>query len=249
MGYDPKWYQNVPTLIQEIHKLYERVVQKRPESTLLATTAKRIVEHRGWSASTFEHDLEATLQRLGFLYLPKILEPGPMFIFPIQDVARGTAVRAQTKPLDGSTLFGQGKYLWVGEKTQSPSWLGDDPQTIKNILETQKVVLVEGPFDLLAARLVAPADLPILCPLTKRIGGKHEQYLNILGVRRLLLMFDNERPKGGHDIGAGNLSMGLLEKEIKSMKVEILKCPSDDPSECLKTVLKAGRLKKLLQTL
>jgi hypothetical protein len=242
------WYQDIPKLIAETDKLYERIVAKGLPGKLQLTRQK-ILQERGWSPSLAytEKNLDPVLSELGCFYIPKVMMPGPIFVFPLRDLD-GNYPRAQTKPLEGSSEFGEGKgkYRWIGEQTSGPSWFGNSPAMIKRIIERRSVILVEGAFDLIAARLLAP-DAPLLCPLTKKIGGKHEAYLRMLGVQKLYLMFDNEKPKDAdYDIGMGNLSMRVLSNQIKTMKTEILLCPSSDPSDALKSLLKARALKSLL---
>jgi len=72
----------------------------------------------------------------------------------------------------------------------------------------------------------------------------------MFGVDTIFLMFDNEKPKDDqHDIGGGELSMRALKRDIQEMKVEILYCPSSDPSKCLESYPKALQLKSLLLNL
>ena len=83
---------------------------------------------------------------------------------------------------------------------------------------------MEGPFDLLALRLLCPL-YPTMSPLTKRLGKQHVAYLRILGVRRLLLMYDNE--------AQGVESMEQQERQIGDMQVIPCTCPKKDPSKAL----------------
>lgn len=244
------WYYDIPKLMSETDKLYERGIAAKGWPNKLALTKKKIIEVREWAPALpyIEKNFDRVLKDLEYFYVPNGWAPGPMFVFPLRDLD-GTFPRAQTKPLEGSAEFGKGKYWWMGEKTFSPSWLGNSQEMIQAVIDNQAVILMEGPFDLLGCRLVCP-DLPILCPLTKSIGGKHEAFLRMLGVKTIFLLFDNELPTSEkYDIGQGNLSMRMLAKEIKTMKTEILLCPSSDPSECLKSSAKVRALKSLLSSL
>jgi hypothetical protein len=86
------------------------------------------------------------------------------------------------------------------------------------------VLCVEGPFDLLATRLACPG-YPLLSPLTKHLGKDHVAYLRILGVKILLLMYDNENQ--------GEEAMEQQARQIKSMRVVPCECPKKDPSKAL----------------
>lgn len=141
--------------------------------------------------------------------------------------ADGTFLSAQTRPLEGSALAITGKrYRWIGDKSKfiGPNWLGNDPLTLKLIIEQRKVICVEGPFDILAMRLMCP-ELPSLTPLTKTLGRHHIAYLRMLGVTSLLLMYDNEIQ--------GEVAMQRQARQIQSMQVIPCECPKKDPSKAL----------------
>lgn len=132
---------DVPHLISETDKLYERIVQKAPDKTKLALTAQRIVENRKWEESLplYEDRLEKTIEELRYFYVPKVMRPGPAFIFPMKS-ADGQFTRAQTKPLPGSVLnYSDSKYRYIGDKENfiGPNWLGNDRETIRKILHTK----------------------------------------------------------------------------------------------------------------
>jgi hypothetical protein len=75
----------------------------------------------------------------------------------------------------------------------------------------------------------------------------HIEYLKILGVRNLHLLFDNERKEvDGKERGAIQ-SMHYMSKTIKGMEIEILHCPLQDPSKCLESYLDAKKLGSLLE--
>lgn len=236
MPYDV-WWENVPELIKKTGEFYAKNVAKNPGADLLSVTAQKIIAAREWepALSRIRDNFPQVLTELGIFYVPKTYEPGPLFVFPIRDVD-GNFPRAQTKPCDGSTLWGKGSYHWIGEKITGPNWLGNDPATLARIMEKKEVTLVEGPFDLLACRLLTP-DEPIMSPLTKSISDKHEAYLRMLGVDRLNLMFDNERPdeSKGKDLGGGNLSMRVLKYKIKTMEVAVKLLKGSDPAAALKS--------------
>jgi hypothetical protein len=233
-----KWWEtDVSKVMEETEVFYTRVAELYPDKAKLPFTKKKIIEARGWAPTlkTYDKHFEETLKRLGFFYVPNRIIPGPAFVFPIRDVD-GKFTCAQTKPIEGSVLAVPGmKYRYIGDKQKQigPRWLGNDYATLRKIIELRKVVVVEGPFDLLAARLVCP-DLPIMSPLTKMLGKQHVAYLRMLGVIDLFLMYDNEEAKEGKDGGSGNMSAEQQVACIKTMNVKALTCPQSDPSECLK---------------
>lgn len=249
MQWTEQWWYQVQELITKTDEFYAKNAAKNPGADKLTVTAKKIVEARGWEPALpyIRENFSQVLTELNIFYVPKTYEPGPLFVFPLRDL-EGKFPRAQTKPCEGSTLFGAGSYHWIGEKIEGPNWLGNDLATLARILETREVNLVEGPFDLLACRLLAP-EVATMSPLTKSISDKHEAYLRMLGVERLNLMFDNERPdiEKGKDLGGGNLSMRILKYKIKTMEVAIrLLEGGDDPAGALKSVTGAGKLRGLL---
>ena len=239
------WYEvDVPRVMKEADILYSRLIEKDPKKNKLAVTKEKIIESRGWSPSLkmYEKNFDQVLAQLGYLYVPKLIQPGPAFIFPIRGT-EGKYTTAQTKPLEGSSLMIQGmKYRYIGDKPVAPRWLGNDVGTLQNIINMKKVMVVEGSFDLLAARLVCP-DMPIMSPLTKLLGKNHIAYLRMLGVKDVLMMFDNEEAKGTDKDGAGNMSMAQMASSIKTMRVIPLTCPKSDPSACLKHPVYAEKLK------
>lgn len=243
----PWWETDVERVLAETTVFYDRVAELHPNKNKLTFTKGKVVEAREWAPTLKMYDkhFEEVLKQLGFTYIPNRIIPGPAFIFPIRDVD-GKLSCAQTKPLEGSMLAVPGmKYRYIGNKPAGPRWLGNDHQTLKKIIELRKVMLVEGPFDLLAARLLCP-NVPIMSPLTKTAGKNHITYLRMLGVNTLLLMYDNEEAKGGKAAGAGNMSMEQQAASIKTMKVTPLICPKSDPSVCLKTPIYAEKLKSTI---
>jgi hypothetical protein len=248
-----EWYQEVPALIKKVNDLYDQAVSSGKTYTKLSVTQQKIVEARNWSTAlpVVQKNFDRALTQLDCFYVPKTVRPGPMIVFPLRDI-NGIFTRAQTKPFEGSTEYGPDhKYMYLGKKSkefEGPCWIGNDTETLHQIVKQRRVLLVEGAFDLLACRLVAP-DFPSLSPLTKSLGLEHQGYLRMLGVETLHLMFDHDQPKEDRDLGAGEISMRCLQRDIKTMNVDILFCPSSDPSKCLETYTKAGQLRTLLANL
>lgn len=229
---DEGWWQDIPKLIERAVGIYTKL-EKDP----IHITATKIIEERGWVVNS--NLVEPVVRSMGVLYVPKKLFPGPMFLFP--EIDTDGKMRAQTKPLH--EVFGPGKYFSIGVKKEEfngPIWLGNDEDTLKNILERKFVVLVEGPFDIIAAKAVVP-HIPIMSSLTKTFGKKHEDYLRILGVKTVYLLYDNDE--------AGKKSMEVLSHFIKTMKIVPLECPASDPSDCLKSRVKKEALQRVLEEL
>jgi hypothetical protein len=243
MAAKPWWEVDVPRIIKETDDFYTRVEAVAPSKNKLTLTKKKIMEIRSWAPTLRMYDahFESVLKQLGFFYVPNRVVPGPAFVFPIRDT-EGKFSSAQTKPLEGSAYGTGSKYRNIGEKLFCPRWLGNDHATLKRIIELQKVIVVEGPFDLLAARLLCP-DVPIMSPLTKLLGKNHIAYLRMLGVKDLVLMYDNEVSSREGEDGAGNMSMEQQAKFIKTMHVTSILAPAPDPSDCLKVPDYAVKLK------
>lgn len=230
------WWHNLPLLREKTEAVYEKVGHD-----IWQTTAEKMIELRGWTKAVTPAMLIPVLQELQTYYVPKKLFPGPMFIFPEYDAA-GRLTRAQTKPLHD--LLGEGKYHTLGVKKDQflgPVWYGNSDAVLARILATKTVVLVEGPFDLIAAKMASPG-LPLMSSLTKSIGEQHVAYLRILGVQRVCPFFDNEESE------AGRRSMLILQKTLPFQVDDIGLCPGGDPSAAMQTTQLKVRLKRVLST-
>lgn len=222
------WWNDLNELRSRTDKVYEKVGRN-----IWQLTAEKMIELRGWKVK--EERLIPILEELGVYYIPKKLIPGPMFVFPEYDAA-GKLTRAQTKPLHD--LFGEGKYHTLGVKKElflGPVWLGNSDLTLQKVLDTKSVLLVEGPFDLIATRMAT--DLPVMSSLTKSIGEKHEAYLKLLGVKQLYLMLDSDK--------AGENSSSYLARNLTIPTMSLV-CPSADPSDAFKNI---GRRDALIRYL
>ena len=222
------WWNDLNELRARTDKVYEKVGRN-----IWQLTAEKMIELRGWKAK--EAKLIPILEELGIYYIPKKLVPGPMFVFPEYDAA-GKLTRAQTKPLHD--LFGAGKYHTLGVKKEQflgPVWLGNSTPALQKVLDTKSVLLVEGPFDLVATRMAT--EMPVMSSLTKSIGEKHEIYLKLLGVTQLYLMMDSDE--------AGEKSSAYLAQTLTIPTMSLV-CPDEDPSESFKTV---GRRDALIRYL
>ena len=248
------WYQDVPLLIQKADALFEAWRESgKPQDRFgkLAVAKSKIYDNRGWlpSKSLIDKNFDAALTALKVFYLPKAQHPGPAFVFPLRDLDN-VYRQAQVRPVEGSPLFGEGKYLTLGTPHvfKGPRWFGNDWETIRLIIKVRTVVLVEGPFDLLACRLIVPGT-PTLCTLTKKVSEDHMDYLSILGVKTIHLMFDNEKD-GDTNRKALNFTRKMLrEKCVTKMNVQMQTCPESDASKALQNRLTAMELRNLLQSL
>jgi|SRR5271157_4486551 len=234
--------ENITLLMEKVDTLYDDAVKRGKPFTKLSATRDKIIAARGWTPALplIESNFDKVLTELKIVYIPKVLQPGPMFLFPIMDT-EGEFNYAQAKPLEGSIYYGK-KYYRLGVEPVGPQWLGNSLRTIRAIVERGVAVLVEGPFDLTASRLVSP-DAPVLCPLTKRVGKEHLAYLRMLGIHTLYFMYDNEASAGGQTAAR------FQSQDVKNMKTVILQCPAADPSEALKSKTTAMQLKSLLDHL
>lgn len=233
------WWHNIQELRQKTDAIYQR-----REVDIWAITTDKIIEARHWVCN--RERLYQVVQEAGVFYVPKTLPPGPLICFPEVD-ACGEIHRAQNKPL--GDFFGSDRYQTFGIKAElfvGPVWLGNTDQTLQQILDLHEVVVVEGPFDYLAAHYAAP-EVPVLCSLTKSLGDKHFAYLKILGVKRVHLLYDNDPP--------GLKAMAWLNKQSHSrtgqdvmIPCETLICPAEDPSDCLQDRSDISRLTKLLKS-
>lgn len=200
-----------------------------------------MVPVRKWdrTASLILPSLREACRTVRCFYIPNNYACGPAFAFPEYDVD-GIPKRAQLKPLHDR--FGPGKYMTIGEKESmiGPVWLGNDPETIEAIIRTGTVLNVEGPFDLMGVRVAAPS-LPSLSSTTKKLGKKHVAYLKMLGVERIIQMYDNE--KSGIGAEAMEQTARALRGEIDVIQLE---CPAKDPSDALKSLVKLERLRNIL---
>jgi hypothetical protein len=109
------------------------------------------------------------------------------------------------------------------------------------------VCLVEGPFDELACKLLVP-DAPVLTPLTKGIGEDHIEYLRILGVDTIVIMFDNEKSGQGRK-GMERTKWRIETKFMAGIEVTSVPCAASDPSNALKSEPLAEELEIFLREL
>jgi hypothetical protein len=242
-------WHDVEWLIDTTRAYYGEHVTPKGWGDMFTLAQDRILEHRNWAASRviIEPHFDAVVRDLNVFYLPKQVDPGPGIVFPQRDIY-GRFTYGKFRPFYPLELkAGPAKYAFLGKK-RSPMLFGNTDQTLVNIGRSRFAILVEGFFDLLACRLLVP-DLPVLSTGTKSVNDEHIAYLQMLGVERVYLMFDNE-VSSKDDEGAGNKAMRIISNTY-SKKTDIefrpLLCPNDDASLCLESTRGGWLLRDMLQ--
>ena len=156
---------DVPAMLQKADKIFaDWAAMGKPQDRFgkVALAKRKIYESRGWLPSKLhiEKNFDMLLQTLGVFYLPKAHQDGPAFVFPIRDLDHKYR-QAQVRPCEGSPMFdADKKYQRLGSgnryASSGPAWFGNDLETIRHMIERRVAILVEGPFDLLACRLLIP---------------------------------------------------------------------------------------------
>jgi hypothetical protein len=245
-------WQNTEWLVTETHRYYDENVTNRGLGTIWEVTKKKIIERRKWTPSLAYYDTHFTqiLEELGILYVPKQVDPGPCVLFPQPDY-HSRLTHGKIYPFYELMLrSGAAKYGFLGKKDsiRGPVWLGNSDQVLQLIAKYRTVVLVEGPFDLLACRLLWP-NAAVMSTGTKSINEAHVQYLRMLGVKTVYLLFDYETAKEGKSEGAGEVAMSIIRNtwgQKSGIRFEIANCPNDDPSMCLEDYYAAKKLRDVL---
>lgn len=248
-------FQDVEYLIEQNELLFQQQIIPKGGPDQYMAAIPRMIDARRWteSAALIEPMFDRVLRELEIFYVPKQLAPGPCFCFVHRDT-KGMRTRAKIRPYGWDLIMkdGPAKYGMLGLKYSfhGPLWLGNSDEALQAMVDRKRVVLVEGPFDLLACRLVTES-IPILTSGTKKLNDMHFLYLKLLGVTQVHLMFDHEQGKAPGEWGAGDAAMRMtaLEAERYGMQVYPLLCPGHDPSACLETYPTARKLKKSLEIL
>lgn len=245
MGVVEQWYEQVPRLLTRVDEVYAELM-KLGKPDKVSVTKRKVYEQRRWEPSKLliEANLDAAITNLNMFYCPKALVPGPAFVFPLKDVHE-RCTWAQTRPMPGSILYDydEGKrYRFIGTSHPflGPKWFGNDDATLLRLIQARTVILVEGPFDVLACKALVP-EAPVLSSGTKALSDDHLDYLRILGVRAIRVLYDNERG------GQGDKGAQKIERLASFLKVETLMCPAKDPSEALTNHHLAARLRDVLK--
>lgn len=242
-------HQNVPWLLDQVRELFATKVVPKGGPTLLRKTAEVVVKLRGWESTEhlFRGRMEFILEELAIAYVPKIMQPGPGIVFPMLDVRDRYTLGRFCPMYDLRIKDDLAKYAFLGKKadTIGPNWLGMSHATIRSIIDHKLAVLVEGPFDLLACRLVAP-DVSVLSTGTKTFNDMHVDHLCMLGCKVLHLMFDAD---DAGEKAASYLARTWNTKLDGLMTVQTQRCPAADPSDALRRAASTNQLKNRLEAL
>lgn len=235
---DEPWAKNPDPLLEALEKMYLKAIRAGKIKSPAAATAKKLRIIRKWCDAVPQKSIEDACATLEVVFIPSTMAPGPAILFPIRDVT-GEIRRAHIR-VNNAEAYGV-RYISAVSKERfvGPPWFGTDDATLLAIIQTQEVVVVEGPMDLMACRVAAP-DIPSLSSLTKRLGRHHLEYLRILGVKRIRPMFDNQ-PTGA----AATEAMLTM---VKGFEIAPLLCPASDPSDALKSALKFRALSDVLRS-
>jgi len=247
-------FQNVPYLIEQTALLFDQQIIPKGGPTRFQAAADRAIDHRGWRPTLplFQANLEPVLRELGVFFVPKQLAPGPGFVFPKFDTT-GTPARGKFNPFGWELRIREApvKYAALGNNMEfkGPPWIGNSDAVLKQAIEHRVVVLVEGPWDAVACRVLAP-NVPTLTSETKSMNEAHFIYLKVLGVKKLVYLYDNEsstKVEGG--IGAGKLAAAGMSANAKQFGFETvaLNCARQDPSKCLTSYEAAISLRNALR--
>lgn len=233
------WFQDVPRLRERVGKFYDKAMELG-KSDCHTTTARKIIDLRGWVLSNKHRaSLLDVCRELDVFYVPQAFLPGPCYVFPCLDVDGGVR-RAQTKPLHQTYVTS--KYMPLGPHPLGPQWFGLSDLVFSRLMTTKSAVLVEGPFDLVAARTVCP-EANVLTVLTKGMSDTHAEFLELIGVERIYPMFDNEKNERGDE------SARYIERTYGDrFDIQLLKCPAHDPSDALKNHTRTRMLRDILSS-
>ena len=233
------WAQSPNVLLEDLEIKYRLAMHLGKVETPAKTTCKKLMAAREWCDSVPQDTLLQAVEDLEAIYVLKDVPPGPGILFPIRDVTgeiRRVHIRVNDPKVYGS------RYLSITDTDNfiGPPWLGMDDATLLAIIQTHTVIVMEGPFDLLAIRTLEP-KLPAVSSLTKKLGEGHWDYLKILGVKRIYVMFDNE--------AQGKLAASAMQERHKDFEITSVLCPAHDPSDAMKTPQKLSALRRILHTL
>jgi hypothetical protein len=233
------WAKNPEILIEALERFYRLAIKLGKVKTPAETTLKKVMKIRGWCSMVPQGNLLKAIQDLELVYVPEGLAPGPGLLFPIRDVS-GEIKRAHIRVND-EEVYGV-RYISAVDRSLfiGPPWLGTDDATLAGIIQTGEVMVMEGPVDLLAIRTMEPR-LPAICSLTKKLGRLHWDYLKMLGVSKVYMMFDNE--------AKGDAAVESAEQRHTDFEIVHVTCPAKDPAKCLESIIKTRTLQKTLSAL
>ena len=198
-------------------------------------TVEKVNAWRKWVASPDE--VRPVIEQSGVRFIPKELVPegNGAYSFPVYNPL-GSLSLAQLRFV---RPIGETRYFVIGNQSEhvGPQWFGLDRDTLERLTATRTALVVEGPFDVLACRIILGSEIPVICPLGKNLYHDHVRDLQCLGITKVIAMFDSD------EAGASATLPPIPTRRGHKLDVErtILRCPGKDPSDCLKD-LKAAKL-------
>jgi hypothetical protein len=247
-------WKDINWLIQNTQEFYDTYVTPKGLGDRFTLAKEKIIKKREWGPSLQYTDahFDAVIRELGIFYVPAQMKPGPCIVFPQMDY-RSILTTAKFYPFYELSFGGPpAKYASLGKVEEgTPSWFGDTDHFLKSVHHFHSVLIVEGFFDLLAIRLLAP-HVPVISSGTKRLNDAHIDYLGLLGVKTGHLMFDNEPAKDGKPDGAGNMAMTDIIRKYNGrhgIQWSNQRLNEEDASDSLKDRRAAFVLRRRLNTM
>lgn len=234
------WAKSPSVLLESLESLYRKAIQNGKVIDPAQTAAKRVMTQRAWCPTVAGDKLLNAVRDVELVYVPTGVGPGPGFLFPIRDVSgdiRRLHIRVNDEAAYGS------RYISLQEKNAfiGPAWVGADDATLARIIKSGQVLVVEGPFDLLAVRTLVP-ELPSLSPLSKRLTKNHVSYLHMLGVQHIYVLWDADE--------AGVAATEVTIKKLRNrFRVSPVECPGVDPAACMCLAATMRKLEARLHSL
>ena len=225
---DEPW-AHVNPLIAELEDVYQKGIKAGKIVSPTDTAVRKLLQYREWSPSVPQAALRRVIEELEIVYVPKGLGPGPGILFPMRDLT-GEIMRLHIRLLeDGPERFKMKYMSLIDDKDNfiGPAWLGADDATLNAIIATGEVLVVEGPLDLAAVRIMG-CPWPSLSSTNKKLTDEHWSYLRVLGVKHLHTMLDNEASQ------VGTRAAEWIARNPFNILVTDHLCPVKDPADALK---------------
>ena len=234
---DQPWAQDPQHLVSLLEKVYGAAVRAGKIRSVATVTVKKMMAFRNWTPKIPLSNLLEVVDDLGVAYVPNDVPPGPAFLFPIPDVTLETK-RLQIRLCDEAQF--DLRYVTVGDKNKfiGPMWFGADDENLQRIIRSSAVLVVEGPFDLLAVRTMVP-EFPALCPMGKRLTEGHLDYLQLCGVEKIITLWDAD--------DAGRAASSRDVKRFRTLSLDLRsRMTCKDPADALRNYESAFALRDLL---
>ena len=216
---DEPWAKHPEVLIKSLGDCYRQAIKAGKVESSPDFCRKKIMAYRGYCSAVPQDKLLKAVEDLLMVYIPKSIPPGPGFLFAVCDATEDIKM-AQVRVCD-ETVYGC-RYLSLVDKYSfiGPAWVGMDQETMTRILDSRSVLVVEGPFDILAVKTLVP-ECPVLCPLTKSLNMIQRAILRILGVNRIVTLWDSDAT------GQRASSRGIMGFQTLALHLPRVKDPSD----------------------